>query len=330
MRPVDAAELLGAGMDVHEGHLRRRDIEQRVALARHLAEPAADEHDEIGRLDPREQLRVRPDAEIAGIAGMQRVNEMGAAEARRDRHRKLLGERRDRGAARLRPSAAAENEHRPLRLGDEIGELGHLRGAGRGLDRPRRRRVGDRDPLDQHVLGERDHHRAGTAAGRDMEGARHDLRHPRGIIDLGRPLGHGAEHGAVIELLERLALAHLARHLADEHDHRRGILLRDVDAGRGVGGARSAGDEADAGAPGHLADRFRHHRCAALVAAYGDGDVAVVKRIEHGEIAFARHAEGVPDAVDDQLIDQHLGSGAQIILGFHVTFPAGLDVEPSL
>ena len=99
---------------------------------------------------------------------------------------------------------------------------------------------------------------------------------------------------------------------------------------RGVGGARSAGDEADAGAAGHLADGFRHHRRAALVAAHGDGDVAIVKRIEHGEIAFARHAEGVLDAVDDQLVDQHLGGGTQIVLGFHVTFPAGLDVEPSL
>jgi hypothetical protein len=32
----------------------------------------------------------------------------------------------------------------------------------------------------------------------------------------------------VIELLKRLALAHLARDLADEQDQRRGILTRDV------------------------------------------------------------------------------------------------------
>ena len=84
------------------------------------------------------------------------------------------------------------------------------------------------------------------------------------------------------------------------------------------------------GRPVDLADGFRHHRRAALVAAHGDGDVAVVKRIEHGEIAFAGHAEGVLDAVDDQLVDQHLGGGTQIILGFHMTFPAGPDVEPPL
>jgi hypothetical protein len=38
------------------------------------------------------------------------------------------------------------------------------------------------------------------------------------------------QNTAVIELLECLALAHFAHHLADEHDHRRRILVRDVDA----------------------------------------------------------------------------------------------------
>ena len=60
--------------------------------------------------------------------------------------------------------------------------------------------------------------------------------------------------------------------LADEHDHRRGILARDVDAGRGIGGARPARDEADAGAAGRLADRLGHHGGAALVPADGERD----------------------------------------------------------
>jgi hypothetical protein len=28
----------------------------------------------------------------------------------------------------------------------------------------------------------------------------------------------------------------------------------------------------------------------------------------------------VADTVDDQLVDQHFGGGAQIVLGFHVSF----------
>ena len=69
---IDAAELLGARMHMHESLLRARNVEQRVALRRHFAQPAADQHHEIGRLDARQQLRIGADAEIAGVAGMQR------------------------------------------------------------------------------------------------------------------------------------------------------------------------------------------------------------------------------------------------------------------
>ena len=125
------------------------------------------------------------------------------------------------------------------------------------------------------------------------------------------------KHGAVVEFLEGLALAHVARHLADEHDERRRILARDVDAGRGIGGAGPAGDEADAGPAGRLADRLRHHRRAALLPAHGDGEIAVVKRVERRKIALARHAEHVAHAVNAQLIDQNLGGGAHIVLSAH-------------
>ena len=96
-----------------------------------------------------------------------------------------------------------------------------------------------------------------------------------------------------------------------------GILARDVDARRGIGGARPAGDETDAGPAGDLADRLRHHGGAALLAADRDGEVGVVEGVEHRQIALARHAEDVAHAVDAQLIDQNLGGGAHIVLGAH-------------
>jgi len=74
----------------------------------------------------------------------------------------------------------------------------------------------------------------------------------------------------------------------------------------------------------HLADRFRHDGGAALLAADGDGEVGVVEGVEHGEVALARHAEHVTHAVDVQLIDQHLGGGAQIILGAHGRLPSSI------
>ena len=165
--------------------------------------------------------------------------------------------------------------------------------------------------------GKADHDRSRPSVRRGVKRARDDLRYARRIVDLRRPFGHRAEHGAVVEFLERLALAHVARHLADEHDERRRILARDVDAGRRVGGARPAGDEADARTAGRLADRLRHHRGAALLPAHGDGEIAVVKRVEHREIALARHAEDVAHAVNAQLIDQNLGGGPHIVLTAH-------------
>jgi len=55
---------------------------------------------------------------------------------------------------------------------------------------------------------------------------------------------------------------------------------------------------------------LRHHRGAALLATYGDGDRGVVKRIEHSEIAFAGHAKEMVDSVHEKLIDEYLSSGS--------------------
>ena len=103
--------------------------------------------------------------------------------------------------------------------------------------------------------------------------------------------------GAIVELLQSLAAFDVARNLAGEHDQRRRVLLRDVDAGRRIGRTRPTRHETDARTPGRLADGFRHHRRPALLAADGDGDVAVVEGVEHGKIAFARDAEDMTHAV---------------------------------
>src|SRR6185503_5056595 len=135
------------------------------------------------------------------------------------------------------------------------------------------------------------------------------------------PFRDGAEHRAIIELLERFALAHLACDLTDEHDDRRRVLTRDVQAGRSVGGAGTARHERDAGPAGELADGFRHHHGAALLAAHGHGNIAVMERVERGEITFARHAEHVVDAVGNELIDQHLAAAPHVVLATHRTYP---------
>ena len=190
------------------------------------------------------------------------------------------------------------------------------------------RRIVNRYALGQHVFRQAHDDRARPAIGGGVEGARDDFRHAGRIVDLRRPFGHRAKHGAVVEFLKSLALAHVARYLADEHHQRRRILTRDVDAGRGVGGAGPAGDETHARTAGRLAHRLRHHRGAALLPAHGDGEIAVVERIEHREIALARHAEHVAHAVDAQLIDQNLGGGASVVLTAHRCLLR--DAEPAL
>ena len=198
-----------------------------------------------------------------------------------------------------------------------MGEFLHLGRPRRGLDRGKRRRVVDGDALDQHVLGDGDDDRTGPAIGGGVKGARDDLRHACGIVDLGRPFRHRAEHGAIVEFLKGLALAGVARDLADEQHQGGRILARDMDAVRSVGGSGAAGDEADPGPAGRLADRLGHHGRAGFLTADGDGEIAIMERVEHREIALARHAENVTHAVDAQLIDQNLGGAAQIVLAAH-------------
>ena len=248
---------------------------------------------------------------------MQRIEEMQPAKGRADRQRILLRKARDAIARLLRPAAAAQDQHRRLRGAEKLRELRHLRRPRRRLDRQIRRRIIDADTLGQHVLGQADDDRPRPAVGRRIESARDDFRYARRVLDLGRPLGHRAEHGAIVDFLKRLAVAHVACHLANKHDERRRILTRDVNAGRSIGGAWPARNKTDTGPAGRLAHRLRHHRCAAFLAAHGDGKVAVVKGIEHGEITLARNAEYVTHAVDPQLIHQNLGGGANIVLPAH-------------
>ena len=248
---------------------------------------------------------------------MRLVEQMAAPEGRVHRQLIFFGKTRHAIASLLRPAAAAKDRDRRPRSGEQFGEFLHLVGTRRRLDRAERRGIVHGYPLDQHVLRNGDHDRAWPAVSGGMERARHDLRHARRVIDLGRPFGHRTEYRPVIELLEGFALARFARDLPDEHDERGGILARDVDAVRGIGRTGTAGDETDTGPAGHLADRFRHDGSAGLLAAHRDGQIAVMEGIEHREIALAWHAKDVTHAMKAQLIDQDFGGTAQIVLTAH-------------
>ena len=147
-------------------------------------------------------------------------------------------------------------EHRLDRAG--IGLFGERRDA---------RAVERLDLVAQHVLGQREHDRAGAAGGRDAIGAGDIFGDAPRILDPRRPFGDRAEEGGKVDLLEALAVAVAARDVADEQDHRGRILEGDMDAAAGVGRAGAAGDEGDARAAGHLAVGVGHVGDAAFLPA---------------------------------------------------------------
>ena len=156
----------------------------------------------------------------------------------------------------------------------------------------------------EHVLGQGQHDWAGAARAGEREGARDEFIHARRVVDFRDPFGFAAEHGGIIDLLKRPATAREALDLADEEDHRRRIMGGDMHAGEGVGRSRPPRHEADPGLAGRLAISVGHHRGAGLVATDRKWEAALVAGVQHGQIAFARHAIGTVDAVDQQLIDE--------------------------
>ena len=101
----------------------------------------------------------------------------------------------------------------------------------------------------------------------------------------------GAKKSGEIDLLEPLAVARAARHIADEQDHRLRVLHRHVHADGGIGGARPASDEGNPRPPAPRRVQrpvgAGHERRAALVAAGDDLDLRLVEqRVEHPSGSF--------------------------------------------
>ena len=137
------------------------------------------------------------------------------------------------------------------------------------------------------------------------------------IVDLRDPLRHLAEHAPIVDFLESLTVEMFARALADQQDHRRGVLKRGMHADRRMCCTRPACDERDAWTPRQFADRFRHVRCRGFVAADDGLDLfgLVVQRIQHGEKALAGHAENTFDSVREQGIDDETRAGSASGIG---------------
>ena len=248
----------------------------------------------------------------APVPGQAVVDDVLAAE--RAAHRQLVGHRKagDVGGGGIAPAAAADHHDRALGGGEQPAHLGEIGGAGMG---PHCTVGADHRGgalVAQHVLRQCHDDRAGPPGGRDLERLVHQLGDSLGEIDLGHPFGKRRVHLAKIDLLKRLAVDLVARHLADQHDHRRRILKGGVHPDRGVAGAGSARHQQDARFAGQLAIGFRHECRAAFLAAGDQADLRrVVERVEHFQIALAGDAEGHLDAMRPQGRDDQLTAALQ-------------------
>ena len=262
------------------------------------------------------ELRIDADAHVAGVVRVAVVEQVLKAERTADRQIPVLGKALQRRASLARPAAAAGDHEGPLRFDQQRTQVAQRARRGPGL-----RGLGARQHrctcgLRQHVFRQHQHHWARAALQRGVEGSRDVLGQAVRVVYLGHPLREaqraGTEHLAVVDLLEGLAIALVARHLADEEDHRRRILEGGVQADARVGGTGAARHEADAGAARELALRLGHEGRAALLPAGDEADLAamLVEAVEHREIALAGHAEDGIDTLRDQRLDQGMAGQA--------------------
>ncbi len=309
-RLIDAAQLLGAGMDVDQRLTRRRNLQQSIATGRHLAQARPQGDQQIALRNARGQLRIDADADVADIVGVAIVEVVLAAKAAGDGQVLGLGEGLDRGTGCRRPTAAAEDDQRALRLAQQLGEAGHVGGTNRSLHAPILLGAWRRTGGAQDVLRQGQDHGARPPRGRGIKGAADELGNTVGVVDLRDPLGKLAIHAPVVDLLKGFAFQHVAGHLADEEDHRRGVLKGNMHAGAGAGRAGASRDEADPGLARQLAIGLGHHGRTPLLAAGDEAELGMIDEgVQCGEEALARHAEGQPRAVALQLLDQDLAAG---------------------
>ena len=105
-------------MHVHQELRRVRDVEQRIAGGRHLAEPRADHDQQVRILDGGGKLGIGADAGAADVAAMPVVEVVLVAEGRRDGQIEALGEGLDGLLDGGAPAGPADDHQRALRLGE--------------------------------------------------------------------------------------------------------------------------------------------------------------------------------------------------------------------
>ncbi len=301
-------------MHVHDALDGRGHADERVSARRHLAEALAEHQQHVGIAHARRKLRVDADADVACVLRVPVVEEILVPERGCDRQAARLRKLRERIARRAIPAAAADDDERRPRAGKQRVRRGDGRRRRCADHRLHSWWIGAYRFRRQHVFGQCEHDGARAAGDRGTPRVCDVFGDARSAVDLRSPLGDRAEHLPVVDFLERLAVDHVAADLADERDQRRRILRGRVNADRRIGRARAACDEDEPGLSRELAVRLGHVRGTAFLPADEELQAlaSVVQRVEHREIALARHAERMRRALREQARDQDLAAGSLI------------------
>ena len=246
---------------------------------------------------------------------MGRIEQLRPAMGRADRQHPFLGEPVEIGedglvVHRVGQQRAADQHQRPLGLRQHLGEAVEILGARPGDDaRPRRVELGIGLRV-ENVLGQDHRDRAGGAAFGDMKGAGDRFRGLLRLVDLDDLLGHVGQQARIILLLQREPAEILALDLADQHDHRRRVVIGGVQRDHRVRQPRPARHHRHPGAVAQPAVGHRHVAGAALVPADDDADrIALDQRAGQPDIALAGHAIDLVDVVRFEAFRQQAGDG---------------------
>ncbi len=167
--------------------------------------------------------------------------------------------------------------------------------------------------LHQDVLGQVDDDRAGAAAPRHMERLVHRAGEVLGVLHQVVVLGAGPGDADRVGLLEGVVADHVGRHLAGQADDRHGVHERVGEAGDGVGGAGSGGDQDAADLAGRAGIALGGMDGGLLVA---DEDVAQLVLLEDGVVDRQHSPAGIAEdhlyALLDQRLEHHLRAGHRL------------------
>ncbi|CAA7626911.1 conserved hypothetical protein [Magnetospirillum sp. UT-4] len=214
--------------------------------------------------------------------------------------------------------AAADVEQRPLGVGDHVDRL--LDGLdvalhrrlvfGLELARPLVLALG----LD-HVLGQVDQHRAGTAGAGDVEGLVHGAGQIVDVLDQVIVLGARPGDAGDVGFLEGVVADQAGRHLAGEAHQRHRVAQGIGQAGDGVGGAGARGDQHAADLAGGAGVALGGMHGGLLVTDQHVLEAVLLEQlVVDGQYRAARIAEEHLDALVDQSLQKDFRAGQRILL----------------